>query len=504
MDETCDEACDGVRSGVCDEARAGCRDTDFSALRLPLPQDVDRLKGAGSLAEAARACRALLQAGTDPAPAARLRLEAMRLERLAAQYPVTRQGAVEELRRSCPNVAAADLERLERKGLIDWRMVNGEARYLASWLRTLRLYAGELPGLEPAPSDAGLLDAAIAEMRERSAAARGFTLRAGLSVLGAPARARVRAWLPVAAACPQHAVAEVLDATPGATFARPDAPQRTVCWGSSERRDFFVTYRVRTSAPYVDLWSEEGIRRAAGTNLAPSGTPVPAPAPCDLAEREPHVVFTPLVRDVAARIARGALGAGREAAVARGGRLTPHEQLELARGVYDFLTHEVLYRFQPNYAQLDCIADTVLATRRADCGMFSVTFISLCRALGIPARWQSGLFVTPDGAGPHDWAMWHVDGMGWLWADCSFGADAVREGSEERRRHYFGNLDPFRVACNREFFSAFEPAGDGARWDPFDNQLGEASVEGRPLDAPEMRRSIELLEFGGRAQQGKA
>ena len=34
----------------------------------------------------------------------------------------------------------------------------------------------------------------------------------------------------------------------------------------------------------------------------------------------------------------------------------------------------------------------------------ALTFITMCRIAGVPARWQSGLYVAPDSVGSHDWA----------------------------------------------------------------------------------------------------
>ena len=51
---------------------------------------------------------------------------------------------------------------------------------------------------------------------------------------------------------------------------------------------------------------------------------------------------------------------------------------------------------------------------------------------------------------------------------------ATRAGNNERRDHYFGNLDPFRlVACN-EFTRPMTPEKIFCRMDPYDNQNGEA------------------------------
>ena len=42
---------------------------------------------------------------------------------------------------------------------------------------------------------------------------------------------------------------------------------------------------------------------------------------------------------------------------------------------------------------------------RGDCGVQALTFITMCRIAGIPARWQSGLYADWRSADSHDWAM---------------------------------------------------------------------------------------------------
>ena len=125
----------------------------------------------------------------------------------------------------------------------------------------------------------------------------------------------------------------------------------------------------------------------------------------------------------------------------------------------------------------------------------ALLFITLCRCAGIPARWQSGLYVAPDSVGSHDWAEFYTPQTGWLNADVSFGSSARGMGEEWRRRHYFGNLDPWRMVANNRFQAEFEPSFDGMREDPYDNQMGEASVDGRGCRQREMLRTVELIEM---------
>ena len=91
--------------------------------------------------------------------------------------------------------------------------------------------------------------------------------------------------------------------------------------------------------------------------------------------------------------------------------------------------------------------------------------------------------------------MFYLAPHGWLWADCSFGSSARRNGETERRRHYFGSLDPWRMVANSAFQASLTPPVQDWRQDPYDNQVGELMVGGRGLDASERETSQELLEF---------
>ena len=106
--------------------------------------------------------------------------------------------------------------------------------------------------------------------------------------------------------------------------------------------------------------------------------------------------------------------------------------------------------------------------------MQALLFITMCRIAKIPARWQSGLYVTPFSIGCHDWAEFYIAPYGWLFADLSFGGSAYREGNIKRWNYYFGNLDPFRMVANSDFQYELLPEKKFLRNDPYDNQVGEA------------------------------
>lgn len=111
----------------------------------------------------------------------------------------------------------------------------------------------------------------------------------------------------------------------------------------------------------------------------------------------------------------------------------------------------------------------------------ALAFITLCRAMGVPARWQSGSNVRPDRISSHDWAQFYIAPYGWLYADLSAGAGAYRAGDYEFWDHYFGNIDTMREINCTEFQASFEPPKHFMRADPYDNQSGEIEYEDRGL-----------------------
>ena len=78
-------------------------------------------------------------------------------------------------------------------------------------------------------------------------------------------------------------------------------------------------------------------------------------------------------------------------------------------------------------------------------------FLTLVPQRGNSCLLAERLITEPDFCGAHDWVRFYIEPLGWLYADPSYGLAAVRAGDEERRRFYFGNIDPFRMTANQAF-----------------------------------------------------
>ena len=169
------------------------------------------------------------------------------------------------------------------------------------------------------------------------------------------------------------------------------------------------------------------------------------------------------------------------------------EPLIKAKCFYDFITKKVRYSFMPSYFCLDRMAERCAMDRVGDCGIQALLFLSLCEAVGIPARWESGLKTEPGFIGAHDWVRFYSADFGWRAADLSYGGSAWKRGDEILHRFYFGNVDPWRMAANARILGETGFPEPEFRADPYDNQVGEMALDGSGLRYEEFCRRKEVL-----------
>ncbi len=128
-----------------------------------------------------------------------------------------------------------------------------------------------------------------------------------------------------------------------------------------------------------------------------------------------------------------------------GGATDRREQAYL---LFKWVRDNIRYKHPPNiWGNLPA-----LHSRRGDCGSSSFLFVSLCRAVGIPARVVFGrLLSEKKRSSPHAWAECFIDG--WLPVDCSIARNVKRMlfsasdyfGIPSDPEYYFGRLDKKRL-----------------------------------------------------------
>ena len=477
----------------------------LASLNLGLPDDVRRLKEAGYYTEAIACIDTYLAedwtktqnqpvqpAGPLPENPTPRGVDAMQdallaqreiLRRLPLDYTVPEAQALELLQSLVRGFTPEEFRALDKAGAMDWRFVEGEKRYIRSFAETLLATHPELAARQIDPPQQHpsweryepeheqmvrtgavsadiTLETSIGMSDEAFAAALAAAKQQGRSTV------HVRVWLPLPAACPAQSNITLDSFTePPTCIAPEDAAQRTAYWEAdlAENRPFGAVYSYRTTARYADPLHMQAD---------------PVQPDFDTQEELPHLEFTPYLRALAAQLTQG---------------LT--DPVQKAKRIYDYVTLNTHYHYQPPYFVQENITDGCAHNRRGDCGIMASTFIVLCRLAGIPAQWQSGLVVRREMLGCHDWAAFYIAPHGWMYADCSAGASMARAGNEKMRLHYFGNLDTGRMVANRALCAPFDPPMCSFRADPCDNQVGEVEADGVGLYGEQLQWSQTLRRY---------
>lgn len=429
-------------------------------LAVSLPEEVKMYHYSGDFAGELACIDRWLQKELPEAIRRRLEIQRIFAEQLMDDYELDETAFLSALRERYPALDASIVERLIGEGNLDF-ILKGGARYFQHQAVTnaLNQHADLMAAsVDPhhVPDDhsrSGL--ETILEMQAEGGASYRYEVEEWIKLEPHAERPgeTLRLWFPYPVAC----------ATQPADQIKLIASSHPVTLTGDVHRTAFMevpceagaTYSVRFSfvqkAKYIDLSSHVPTGLPAGDGLSPEALAYYT------SEQYPHIRFTPTVRALAEEI--------------RGEETDP---LRLAKRVYDWICHNVRYSYVRDYLLIENIPEFVMVNRYGDCGTMALVFITLCRAMGIPAKWQSGSSCRPDGIGSHDWAMFYVAPYGWLYCDPSYGVGAYKSRNETRRAHYFANLDPFRLVASNEFQQPFTPDKRLCRTDPYDNQTGEA------------------------------
>lgn len=450
----------------------------FRSLNVGLPEDILRRKLYGDFEGAIRLIDRRL-ARDDQPQGLRDCMIAQRemMLRTAADYPLSREEAIALVRDYVPDFSEEEFDERVDAGKIGWLYLDGQMRFFNRFFQTMckaepafAKRAGVTTyGVESAQKGSQadtLLDRARKKMMEQGQLSNRIRIGARVKLKEEHFKKGmfIRAHLPIPCDCEQQRDIRIEKVFPeNAMIAPSDAPQRTICWEEymEENHEFYVEYSYVHTAKYHDV-----------------SKIVPDPVQPDFCTQEeaPHIVFTPYIRQLVESLTEGMT-----------------DPLEKARRFYDFISLNMKYTFMPGYFILENIAETCARNFTGDCGVFALLFLTLCRCAGIPAQWQSGFTAEPGFVGGHDWVRFYIAPYGWLYADTSYGTAAVRAENEERRKFYFGNLDPYRMVANNAFQQGFTVEKQQWRADPYDNQVGEMETTDRGFAFPEYERSKEIL-----------
>lgn len=450
-------------------------DYQIEALGYPLPEDIEKLKWHGDYAEAIELIHTRLGEDIPETLKEKLRIEEKQMGKILRDYVITQKEAEEILNERLVDYQSGELDRLRRENVVDWMFVEGEIRYIDSFYSNLIKIRADIAARQKHPKvlapgekdDAQIRNEIIDKMKREGTVTCRMKLRAtvtlGEELAGQDGEFHIHVPLPLEKF--QMSNVNLISYNPAySSVAPPDAHQRTVYFAGSaqEVKQCQIEYSLVNTMHYV----------------SPDPDKVSPEQPdFDTGELLPHIAFTPYLRALTREIV------GNEA-----------NPLKKARKIYDFVTTKVVYSYMRSYVSLPVIPEYCASRLRGDCGVQALTFITMCRIAGIPARWQSGLYADWRSADSHDWAMFYVAPYGWMYCDCSFGGAAWRQKAYDRWDFYFCNLDPYRVCLTDEFQADFQPPMSYLRSDPYDNQRGEVEKADGPVDRSLWDGSTETLE----------
>lgn len=445
---------------------------ELDCLKVALPEDIRKMKDYGDFDGALQLIGLWLAKDLPKALRGRLLIEKDLIPVLERQYPYSFEEAYELVKKHIDDFTKDELKTLQMESAADWIYKNGQVHFQTLFydnlLKTRPDIAARTSDRDVSPETAkNLLDDAMKKMKQDGGLGYHFRVKAKLRIKDEAFRPgkTLKVYLPVPKEAKQIDNIAIIGSEPSITYTAPsDAPARTVYFEEvcRENHTFSVEYSFDNYVGYVDLDS----------NDVKSYQPT-----FHTEEKAPHILFTPYIRELAKELS--------------GNETNP---LRLARRFYDFVTTKVKYSYVREYFSLENIVEYAALNLKGDCGVQALLFITLCRFAGIPARWQSGLYVTPGYAGSHDWAQFYVEPFGWLFADCSFGGSAYRAGQTERWDFYFGNLDPFRMVANSSFQCSLDPKMQYLRLDPYDNQNGECEYEDQAIASDMVIKEVEVVE----------
>lgn len=447
--------------------------SDLKYLSTPLPEDIAKLKYFGDFDRLLRVIDLKLKKDIPLALRRRLEYEKIMTPLWIRAYPHNEEKALEMLIDCFGDFSKKELEQLRDDDAVEWAYINGQVHYknnfLGNLIKTRPQYAARVKDekrLAYKENHTKMLREVITKMKNEGEVKARFHMRETMTIRPVQGRENEKVWahLPLPVEYAQVKNFKLLSLShPSAVIAPSDYPQRTVCFHESANQPVSVEFTYETHMRYVDPKPEAVLDQQPSFYTE---------------EYAPHIHFTPYLKALAKEIV--------------GDETNP---LIKARKIYDFITTKMIYSFMRAYMTMPAIAEYGASSMKGDCGVQALLFITLCRICGIPARWQAGLEVCPLDVGDHDWAQFYVAPYGWLFADPSFGGGAYRDGDMERWNFYFGNLDPYRMPANSEFQHDFYVPFKNHRYDPYDNQEGEAEFDDAyaHCDSEQEALSIELF-----------
>lgn len=393
-----------------------------------------------------------------------------RMRRIRLDFPLRREDVLLRVRSVVPDIDEATFTKWEQAGSLENLQLDGDTWYFARAAENLfrvnpeakvwraRHRPAEAPISEQMRDQVRDLIHACEATQEPLNTAKRMRIRYGLQVRAdlVPAGEVVRAWLPFPQSGGRQSAVRLVSTVPDQTVRSPsNAPLACVYLEAEARAGqptrFEVVFEYTSRAVYQPL--DPARVRPVNTRDASLALA--------LAERPPHLRFTPEMRALSREIV--------------GAETHP---LRVAQKLFAWISENIPWASAREYSTLESLSDYARQHRWGDCGIQTLLFMTLCRLNGIPAQWESGWITRPQ-RNMHDWCRIYLEPYGWVPVDCSHG---LMDSPDPRLRwFYLGNLDNERLVVNTDYEQPLFPVKMHCRSEFVDFQRGEVEWRGGNL-----------------------
>ncbi|MGH8025799.1 MAG: transglutaminase-like domain-containing protein [Pseudoxanthomonas sp.] len=434
--------------------------------------DTVALVDSGRFAEAESSiAKALKAADLSPEERTAYEFQRERMRRILLDFTLDAQTAKARVREKVPDLTDQEFDRWDAAGLIEHQTIDGRRLYFNRAPSNLFRISAEARARrkEQTPFVDGPMESANAHHRQVRDAALGkgdadagtrrvrVTQSLTVDADAVPAGEKVRAWIPYPRAIPgQQEDLRFIESVPAAHGIAPEsALQRTVYLEkpalAGSPTAFSITYELTIRGQYHAIDPEKVVAAPLTAELAPF-----------VAERSPHVVFTPAIREFSRKVV--------------GEEKNPYR---IAQKLYAAVD-KIPWAGAREYSTITNIGDYALHAGHADCGQQTLLLITLLRLNGIPARWQSGMVYSDgDYDNLHDWGAHYLAPYGWVPMDVTTGR--LNDADPQIAGFYLGGQDAYRIAFNADYSRDLIPQKRHFRSETVDLQRGEAEWRGGNL-----------------------
>jgi hypothetical protein len=393
-------------------------------------------------------------------------------ERIVLDFSVTEEQVIKQIEKATGSFSKEEKEVWEKKGWLEWKMINGEKMYFNRAVSNLMLlrkfYEQKEERLKLIANDPRMIFRLnhTGEVYKASDNQHNPVLPVDMELTYTitvhpdvvPEGEKIRCWIPWPKyGQPRQQKTELMVTSNPEYKISPDSAIHSSLYMEESAKKgvptvFSIVFRYQSSAQYFKMNGLEILPYDKTSEIYTRYT----------AEQLPQICFTENIKHLADSIT------GQN-----------DDPAEIVRKIYLWFKDNIPWTGALEYSIMPNIPEYVYNNRRGDCGMQTLLLMSMLRYKGVPVRWQSGWMVPPGAENLHDWCEVYYEGTGWVPVDVSY--DLQKSDIPEVKEFYLSGIDSYRLIVNSGISGPLHPEKHYLRSEPYDFQRGEVEWKGGNL-----------------------